>query len=308
MAVCIISSSLFSTNISKQELDVLSENITILQEFVVRQVRQPYFEWWYRLSGQLRKHKDIAEDSKDLLRQIIRDRKTSKQPFDDLLAMLLEARYADTEEGMTETQLLDETLVLFVAGHETSANALAWTLYLLSQHPWAVQRIQQELETVTQGQAPTFEQLPKLQFLRQVIEESMRIYPPVWITDRASVEDDEIDGYHIKKGDTIVPYIYGVHHNPVYWPNPSVFDPDRFSPDNKKKHIPFTYLPFGGGPRLCIGNNFAMMEMQLILASMVRKYQLELIPGQMLEPFPLVTLRPKNGILMNLYSLHSGLD
>jgi cytochrome P450 len=213
--------------------------------------------------------------------------------------MLLDARYEDTGEGMNDQQLFEECAILFVAGHETSANALAWTWYLLAQHPDVVQKAREELATVLGDRQPTFEELPKLEYLSQIIEESMRVYPPAWITDRIAAEDDEWNGIKIAKGVVVVTYFYGAHHSPNYWQNPEQFDPERFSKENKKQHIPFAYSPFGGGPRLCIGNNFAIMEMQLVLATMLRAYNFELIPNQTVIPQPLITLRPKTGIWMN---------
>jgi cytochrome P450 len=212
--------------------------------------------------------------------------------------MLLDARYEDTGEGMNEKQLLDETLILFVAGHETSANALTWTWYLLSQHPEAVVKIRREIVEKIGDRPPEFADLPKLEYLTQVIEESMRLFPPAWITDRVAVDDDQYNGIDIPKGIAVVTYIYGAHHSPDYWPEPEKFIPERFSKENKKKQAPFSYLPFGGGPRLCIGNNFAMMEMQLALARLVPRYDFQLAEGQSIELQPLITLRPKNGIMM----------
>ncbi|MEM9917766.1 MAG: cytochrome P450 [Bacteroidota bacterium] len=300
LAFSIISRSLFSTHVDEEDLNRLSENITKVQELLIRQVRQPYLEWWFRLSGMLRNHKKLADDSKHLILRLIQQRKASSSAQDDLLDMLLAARYEDTGEPMSEEQLLDEALILFVAGHETSANALAWTFCLLAQHPWAVQKIRQELRQVAVEGIPTFEQLSQLTYLRQVIEEAMRLYPPAWITDRKALAEDQADKYHISKGETVIAFIYGIHRHPALWDNPDAFNPARFSPENKKAQIPYSYLPFGGGPRLCIGNNFAMMEMQLILIALLKQFDFQLVPNQDLVPMPLVTLRPKNGIKMTL--------
>lgn len=210
--------------------------------------------------------------------------------------MLLETRYEDTGEGMTDQQLLEESLILFVAGHETSANALAWTWYILCQHPEVVEKIRAEIKTVLGDQTPTFETITQLEYLHQVIQESMRLYPPAWITDRIPIEDDECEGHFLPKDKIVGIYIYGVHHSPLYWPDPEKFDPARFTKEEIKNRPAYAYLPFGGGPRFCIGSNFAMMEMQLILSRMIQRFDIELVPDQMIELSPLITLRPKNGI------------
>jgi cytochrome P450 len=298
VAFRIIARSLFSTDVGEEELEKLSGNITRIQEFLARQIRQPFKEGWFRLSGQVRRHEKLAAESDEIILKYIRERKESGNKQDDLLQMLLDARYEDTGEGMNEKQLLDETLILFVAGHETSANALTWTWYLLSQHPEAVVKIRREIVEKIGDRPPEFADLPKLEYLTQVIEESMRLYPPAWITDRVAVDDDQYNGIDIPKGIAVVTYIYGAHHSPDYWPEPEKFIPERFSKENKKKQAPFSYLPFGGGPRLCIGNNFAMMEMQLALARLVPRYDFRLVEGQSVELQPLITLRPKDGIRM----------
>ncbi|MFN7120151.1 MAG: cytochrome P450 [Saprospiraceae bacterium] len=298
LAFNIVARSLFSTNLEEAELRQLAQNITILQEFIIKEIRQPYLNGWRKFSGALREHEKISEEFKQLILKMIHERRASDETQDDLLQMLLDARYEDTGEAMNDQQLFEECAILFVAGHETSANALAWTWYLLAQHQDVVQQARAELTRVLGDRKPTFEDLPKLEYLTQIIEESMRLYPPAWITDRIAAENDEWNGIPIKKGMVVVTYFYGAHHSPKYWQNPEQFDPERFSKENKKQHIPFAYSPFGGGPRLCIGNNFAMMEMQLVLAALLRRYDFELIPDQIVEPQPLITLRPKNGIWM----------
>lgn len=298
LAFTIVARSLFSANLKEEELGRLSHIITVLQEFIIRQIRQPYLNWWFRLSGKLRRYERMAADFDHLVLDIIRERRASGEQHDDLLQMLLDARYEDTGEGMTDRQLFEESAILFIAGHETSANALAWTWYLLSQHPEIVQRARAELDEVLGNRKPSFEDLPKLTYLTQIIEEGMRLYPPAWITDRIAVNDDQFNGIEIPKGTLVVTYFYGAHHSKWLWDDPERFDPDRFSPENKKKQKPYAYMPFGGGPRLCIGNSFAMMEMQLILASMLRRYDFSLEPGQTIAPQALITLRPRYGIRM----------
>lgn len=303
MAFRVVASSLFSTAITETELQELSFAITRLQEFIIRQIRQPYLEPWFRISGQIKKHERYTGLADRVIKNSIKKRLEGTENADDLLQMLLDARYQDTGEPMNEQQLLDESKIIFVAGHETSANALAWTWYLLAQHPAIIQKLRAEITDVLGDRRPTFSDLPNLTYTTQVIEESMRLYPPAWITDRVSIEEDEIGAVRIPANIMAIPYIYGAHHNPAIWEDPEVFNPDRFSAGNRKKIPPYAYLPFGGGPRLCIGNNFAIMEMQLILAEMIRRYHFELLPGQDIQMKALVTLRPFPGVRMKFTRL-----
>lgn len=302
LAFRIMARSLFSTDLPEAELRILSDNISALQEFIIREIRQPFLEPWFRLSGQVRRHEALARQSDEILLRFIRQRQQSGEAKDDLLQMLLDARYEDTGEGMSERQLLDETTILLVAGHETSACALSWTWYLLGQHPKVVSRLREELHEVLGDRQPAFKDLPRLQYTQQVIEESMRLYPPAWITDRVALEDDEAGGVRIPKGTTIIIYIYGTHRNSGVWDAPERFDPDRFAPEKRNDQPAFSYLPFGGGPRLCIGNNFAMMEMQLVLAQMLRHFDIEAPAGQEVTPLPLITMRPKEGVRLKFVS------
>lgn len=298
LAFRVVAKSLFSADIKEEQLQELSHNITVLQSFIVKQIRKPFLNPWLKISGAIRKHEAISKSSQRILLENIRARKESAEVKDDLLQMLLEARYEDTGEGMTEQQLLDESLILFVAGHETTAHAFAWTWYLLSQHPEAVEKIRTEVATVLGDRKPTFEDIPKLEYTLKVIEESMRLYPPAWITDRVAVADDEVNGIRIPKGMIVIAYIYGAHRSPQNWKDPERFDPERFAKAQKKERHNFAYLPFGGGPRLCIGNSFALMEMQLALARMVPRYDFELMPDQEVKRQTLITLQPKDGIQM----------
>lgn len=298
MAFRVVASSLFSTAITEEELQKLSYSITALQEFIILQIRQPYLNPWFKISGQVKKHEKLTGLADEVIKNSIRKRIEGKQTADDLLQMLLDARYEDNGEPMSEQQLLDESKIIFVAGHETSANALSWTWYLLAGHPEVTAKIRSELAYILGDRRPGFSDLPKLSYLTQVIEESMRLFPPAWITDRIALEEDEIKGVRIPAKTIAITYIYGAHRNPEIWEDPETFNPDRFNPENRKKIPAYAYLPFGGGPRLCIGNNFAIMEMQLILAEMIRRYDFELVPGQNIQKKALITLRPYPGVRM----------
>jgi cytochrome P450 len=210
--------------------------------------------------------------------------------------MLLEARDQETGEGMGDAQLRDEAMTLLIAGNETTAVALSWAWYLLSRHLEINNRLQEELDAVLGGRAPTFEDLPLLPYTTAVLKEAMRLYPPAWIFSRRPIEDDEIGGYRVPAGTTVLISPYVTHRNPEYWEEPETFNPERFEEEPSAGRPEFAYLPFGGGPRKCIGDRFALVEGVLILAAVAQRYNLRLVQGHKVAPEPLVTLRPKGGI------------
>lgn len=215
--------------------------------------------------------------------------------------MLMLATDEETGEVMDDRQLRDEVMTIFLAGHETTANALSWTFYLLSLHPDIERRMHAEVVEVLGDRTPTVDDLPRLSYTRQVLDESMRLYPPAWLISRSPIQDDEIGGYTIPAGETILISPYTMHRNPAYWDNPEGFDPERFTPEKQAARPRFAYFPFGGGPRICIGNNFALMESQLILAMISQRYRLHLVSGHPVAPQTMITLRPRYGILMTLH-------
>jgi cytochrome P450 len=218
----------------------------------------------------------------------------------DLLAMLMAARDEQSGQGMSDLQLRDEAVTNLIAGHETTANALTWTFYLLSQHPEAFAQLRSELASVLGGQTPSAEDLPRLAYTRAVIEESMRLYPPAWMIGRAARNDDVIGPFIIPGGTFVLVSPYVTHRHPGLWGNPEVFDPMRFV-DGRSESLPkFSYLPFGGGQRFCIGANFAMMESVLILAMVAQACQLDLARGALVEPYAMITLRPRYGLKMTV--------
>jgi cytochrome P450 len=210
--------------------------------------------------------------------------------------MLMSATDEGSGEGMTTKQLRDEVMTLVLAGFETTANALTWTLYLLSKHPDAARRLEEEAVRVLAGGAATFEDLPRLEFTERVLQESMRLYPPAWCFERAAVEADEVGGYAIPAGTTIAVCPYVLHRNPSYWDDAETFDPDRFLPERSTARSRFAYLPFGDGPRVCIGKGFAMMEAKIVLAMIAGAFRLKLASDQPVEVDPGITLRPKHGV------------
>jgi cytochrome P450 len=191
-------------------------------------------------------------------------------------------------------------MTLLLAGYETSANALAWTWYLLTQHPEAEERLHAELDQILAGRIPTVADLPQLNYTRMVLEEAMRLYPPVWVLMRRAIQDDEIDGYHIPANSYILWSPYISHRHPDFWEKPEQFYPEHFSAEGSAKRPRHAYMPFSSGPRVCIGNTFAMTGMQLILATIVQQYRVSLASGHHVEPEPLLGLRPKKGVLVSI--------
>ncbi len=225
----------------------------------------------------------------ELLYRIITKRRAS-EPRDDLLGTLLAAQ-DDEGARMSDEQLRDEAITLSLAGHETTALALAHTLYLLSKHPDVERRLHAEIASVLGGRLPTAADVRALPYTECVLKETMRLYPPAWTTGREVAEEVEIGGYVIPKGAQILASQWVVHRDPRWFPNPEGFDPDRWAPDRARDLPRFAYFPFGGGPRVCIGNHFAMMEATLILAILVQRFRIELHPGQRLALRPTATLR-----------------
>ncbi|HTT77933.1 MAG TPA: cytochrome P450 [Candidatus Binataceae bacterium] len=231
---------------------------------------------------------------------IIASRRRIGQDRGDLLSLLLSARDEDTGEAMSDQQIRDEVVTLILAGHETTANALAWTWYLLSQNPEVELKLHAELAEVLGGRTPAVADLPNLRYTSKVIDESMRLYPPAWSVGRSPIADDEILGFHIPKGSTVMLSQWLTHRHPDFWEDPERFDPERFKPARADNRPRYAYFPFGGGPRQCIGNAFALTEANLILAAVAQKYRLRLVPGQRVEPLALVTLRSRYGLKMTL--------
>ena len=255
---------------------------------------------WIPLPGN-RRSRSARQTIDAVVTRIIQARRQSNSPQeDDLLSMLLEARDPDTGEPMDDDQLRDEVRTIFLAGHETTANALTWTWYLLARNPDAARRLREELAQVLNGRLPTVADVPQLPYTKMVIEESMRLLPPVWSLSREAIADDEIGGYRIPAGSTVVMSQYLTHRHPDFWEDPEAFSPERFAPERAKERHRFAYFPFGAGPRLCIGNNFAMLEAQLLLATIAQQYELDLVPEHPVELEPLITLRPKHGMMMTL--------
>ena len=232
-----------------------------------------------------------------ILRDYI-ERRRKEVPGHDLLQILIDARYSDGH-AMSDELIVSESMQLLVAGHETSSNALSWLLYLLSSRPDCVEKVREEFDVVLGDRPLSYSDVPKFEFTTQVIMEALRLYPPFWMVDRMALADDRAGDVAIPRGSTVVVFMYGAHHAPQYWENPEVFDEERFSKTKEKSVTPFAHLPFGAGPRGCIGGNYAMLQMLMILGVLLRKYDFSLVPGQTIEARPMVILRPEHGIRMN---------
>lgn len=295
----IVAKSLFDADISGQGGQI-GEAIDTLQQIAGLDFRvQNIIPDWLPL----RRNRNRAEAGAtldQLIRQIISERRASGEDKGDLLSMLLLSE-DETGARMTDQEARDEAVTLFAAGHETTANALSWTWYLLSQHPEIEARLQAEVDTVLGDRPATFQDLPQLRYTGMIVKESLRLYPPAWVLNaREALEDIRIDGYTIPKGGSIFVAPYAVHRNPAYFADPLRFDPERFSPENEKRIPRYAYFPFGGGPHICIGNSFALMEAQLILATIAQRVSLSLLPNQVVDIDPQVTMGPKNGVRMQV--------
>ncbi|HEX3769484.1 MAG TPA: cytochrome P450 [Polyangiaceae bacterium] len=235
-----------------------------------------------------------------IMMRIIHERRQSRDDRGDLLSMLLEAQEEGTGEGMSDRQVRDEAMTIFLAGHETTANALSWAFYLLARHPQAYERLRSEAVSVLGGRAATAADLPRLGYALQVFKEALRLYPPAYVTSRLTTADVSIGGQTIRAGRDVLTNIYGMQRRPEYFPEPDRFMPERFEPAAEKKIPKGAYLPFGGGARVCIGNSFALMEGQLVLATLAQRVELALETAAPIVAEPLVTLRPKGGVPMRV--------
>jgi cytochrome P450 len=296
MTFAMVARSLFGARLKDEDIHLVSDTICTVQEFIVRQTLQPYLNPWFAASGELRRHEEMRARADRVLMAYIKQRR-NQEPGHDLLQTLLDARYTDGE-GMSDEMVLSESMQLLVAGHETSSNGLSWLLYLLSSRPDCLEKVRQEFDSICGDEPLSAAHVLQFEFTTQVIQEGLRLYPPFWMVDRVAVNDDRAGEVDIPRGSTVIVYVYGAHHAPRYWESPESFDPERFTKASDKLRTPFTYLPFGGGPRVCIGNHYAMLQILMILSVLLRKYDFQLAPGQTIEERAMVILRPKHGIRM----------
>ncbi|MDP2687414.1 MAG: cytochrome P450 [Aequorivita sp.] len=286
--------SLFSSAVDQKEINKLQQITESAQQMLVKELRQPYLGWWFNLSGKIKKHISETDEARAILKKLVNERRNSGKREDDLLDMLLEARYEDGN-AMEDKQLIDEILILFTAGHETTSNALTFTCELLARNPEIQEKLHSEIMAAKENSETLMDFIKNCPFTKNVIEESLRLYPPAYFIDRVNIEEDEFNGMKIPKNSSLLFSLLEIHTNPKYWDEPKMFKPERFSEVNPN-HFSGQYFPFGAGPRMCIGNNFAMYEMVLAVAEIMRKYKIS-EKKTPIEIKPLITLKPKNAIL-----------
>ncbi len=301
LTLAIVCKTLFDMDLTEEVKD-LAEAITVGQHHITLQYRSlvALFTPGFVPTRRNRLFRKAGQRLNHTIYDMIHVRRNSGEQSNDLLSMLLNARDEDGQ-AMSDQQVRDKAMTLFLAGHDTTANALAWTWYLLSQHPEGESRLLAELKEVLGGRTPSFSDLSKLVYTGMIFAEAMRLYPPAYILVRTALHDDTLpSGMAIPGGTDIFMCQYVVHRNPRYFPDPERFDPERFNPAAKQERPDYAYFPFGGGSRMCIGEPFARMEGMLLSASIAQSFKMTLLPGQTIVPEALVTLRPKHGVLMRL--------
>ncbi len=290
--------ALFSTGLTEKEVQIVADIFTPLLEDTNYRITLP-FKFLHALpTAKNRAYQKYIDQLDEIIYRIIKDRKTTDTPYNDLLQMLMDARTEDTKEPLTDQEVRDEVMTIFIAGHETTANAMSWVWYILSQEPTILEKVQREVATVLGDRTPTSKDFPQLEYCLKVLKETMRLYPPVPMLPRHVEQDDLLGEYDIKGGDDVFFGAYLLHRRPDFWENPEQFDPHRFDKEKERKRHTFAYLPFGGGPRICLGNNFALMEAVFIMAMTVQRYHLRLKPGHKVTPLITLTTRPKGGMPM----------
>jgi cytochrome P450 len=289
LAFNIIIQSMFDIELPANAREQLSDLFNELQEFYFKEVNQPLRKLFYPFTGAKKLHLDKAKKLRAIFSQIIQQRKAEGKAYADLLDMLLNSRYEDSGEAMSEDQLIDELFIIIFAGHETTANALSWLLHLLATHPQQLKTLQ----AVVQGES--IEQSLGNDYLKACINETMRLFPPAWITDRVALADDTFGAYHFHKGTIFMLYLYGLHHDEQHWANAEQFVPERFVQDPQLLKSK-SFFPFGAGPRMCIGNNFAITEMCFFVAAFLQQFNIA-NAGHLPVKRPLITLRPDKVLL-----------
>ncbi len=289
----IVAKTLFSTEV-EADINLINRVIEQFQRIAVEQL----FPSWLPTPSRIIT-RQVTHKLNQRIYEMIAQRRANGGDNGDLMAMLL---LSTDEDGnrLSDLDVRDEAVTLILAGHETTSNTLSWTFKLLAEHPEVEARLHAELDAVLGGRVPTLADLRQLTYTNMVLKEAMRLYPAAWVIGRQALEDVEIQGEVIPKGAILNIYTYFIQRNEKYWDNPTRFDPERFSPENEGRINKWAYIPFSTGPRVCVGNSFAMMEAQLLLATIASRFQLSLPTGHTVELNPLVTLNPKGGLPMIL--------
>ena len=294
----IVTKALFGAEVSEEDTEKVGHALEIMLERFVDRISLLRFLQELPLPKNIRFRNALATLD-EIIYRIIEARRRDGAIGDDLLSMLLAAQDEDGSM-MTDRQVRDETVTLFLAGHETTAVSLTWTFYLLSQNPEVDARLAEELDRVLGGRVPTLEDLPALEYTGRVVKESMRLYPPAWRIGREAINDCVIGGYAIPAGAQLIMSQWTMHRDARYFRDPLAFRPERWTPEFEQTLPKYAYFPFAAGPRRCIGDQFAMMEATLMLATMARRYRLDLVAGQSIEYWPSITLRPRHGLQMTV--------
>jgi cytochrome P450 len=297
----IVMKTIFNQEVSEGEAKNIANAVDVAMDWFESKRKQGFLilEWFPRPENI--RYKNAIQQLDKSVYSIINQRRNSGESPGDLLSMLMEARDEDDNSQMSDKQLRDELITLIIAGHETTSNTLSWTWMLLAQYPEVQSKLLEEIKTVLEGRTPTVADLPRLRYASLVIKESMRLYPAVPTLGREATKDCEIGGYTIPTGCAIIISQWVMHHHPKYFENPEVFQPERWENDLEKRLTKGVYIPFGDGPRICIGKGFALMEALLLLVTIAQKYQLSLIPDFPIVPQPSITLRPEHGLKMVLH-------
>ncbi|MEM7038945.1 MAG: cytochrome P450, partial [Bacteroidota bacterium] len=294
LASDIVMSTLLGENFS-QELPEVGELIHAMQRYVMKLIRIPFFKPYSMLTGERRKFNRIKKEFDKVIVKIIQRRLETQEEKDDLLGMLLNARDAETGEPMRMEQLQDEFITIFVAGHETTAYAIGWSFYLLGKHPEMYAAMKAEARGFELEASMNLERYSALSFSNAVFKEAMRIYPPAYVLSRQAREKDQVQQFAVRKNTPVILSVFHLHRDQQFWEDPLSFRPDRFSQKKMSEEERNYYYPFGGGPRMCIGKNFALMESVLVLSSCFKELDYELVSEEV-EPTPIITLKQKEGL------------
>lgn len=298
MTFAMVAESMFSARLSAGEVQQISEGIRSIQAFMVRQIVQPYLKPWFLVSGAIKRHEQIRAEGDAILMRVIGARRHSGARHDDLLQILLDTPMGDGDQRLTDEEVLAESMQMLVAGHETSSTALAWVLYLLASHPEVAEDLRQELEHVLGRNPLKPADLPRLPIMTQVVEEALRLFPPFWMIDRKALAADCAAGVSIRAGETVIAFVHGVHHDERFWFESERFAPRRFETCGKQAISGFHHLPFGAGPRRCIGANYAMLQMGIILSTLMTRYRFELLETPPVRSRPMIIQKARDGVWM----------
>jgi cytochrome P450/geranylgeranyl pyrophosphate synthase len=295
----VILETMLGQGIDRDETDRLGDEVQIATAHLLLRVLLYFLPERFPLPGDRRYRAAIASIDEAMLR-LVRERRACGAERHDLLSLFLRARDEHTGEGMDDRQLRDELVTMFLAGHDTTASAMTWLWYELERHPEVERRLRDEVASVLGNRTPTFDDLARLAYTKQVIQEVMRLYPPTWMVPRFAHQEAIIGGHRVPAGSPMLLSPFVSHRDPAFWPEPEAFDPDRFTSERSARRPRYAYYPFGGGPRQCIGNHFATMEAQLITAMMVRRLRPRLVPGHRVVPAAVSSLKPRHGMKMTL--------